>query len=1498
MITKAALNLLDAVETIEMRSLAWGYSEGSLSSADLMALGPPSAVDELIDAQLLIELSGSTGGTRYRSRFSEMVRLMSHLRQLFPNKPWIGAPRLVSDFRIDRRPRRYPKRDIAPAEVATRNGDTISVTPMRRAVWQALTGGVPGLAAFQERATTRLLGAPPDSGTIVTAGTGSGKTIAFYLPALMRIAEELDDLHWTKAIAIYPRTELLKDQFAEAYRMARRLDSTLARQGKRKIKIGAFFGSTPTSCQQPYFSDDWRETRSGRICPWLRCPSCDGELAWRNTDRTDNIERLCCLQPGCGKVIGPDEVVLTRQSLNGGPPDVLFTTSEMLNQRLSDHWYRGLFGVGVPHQRKPFIALLDEVHTYSGTSGAQAALVLRRWRHAVDTPIIWAGLSATLAEARRFFAELTGVRENRVEEVSPESSEMEAEGAEYQIVLQGDPGTRTSLLSTSIQTAMLVARTLDPTVDGLSAGTFGRRLFVFTDDLDVTNRLFDDLRDAEAYDLFGRRDPTRQPLAALRGTAPDNAARDKDGQRWRMCEKVGHNLLVPLAIGRTTSQDAGVNARANVIVATAALEVGFNDPHVGAVLQHKAPKNSASFLQRKGRAGRDRAMRPITVTVLSDYGRDRICFQTYEHLFDPELPPQQLPIGNQYVLKMQAVFAFFDWLSVRASQMTAYKGTMWRMLSGPKPFADAEAKAKPLTEAIRKILDGLMVSDQVLIGQLRQHLKRALRVDDETVDGLLWDPPRSLMLEAIPTLTRRISQAWRLAFPKGEVVLDLSVPNHPLPDFVPRALFSDLNLPEVTVVIPAATVQHEVRRESLPIVQALGQLAPGRVTRRFAHERGQLCHWIPLASLDPLQTMRIDHYALEHEFIGEFTPRCNEPRDTMRRLVFRPWTVELRQARRSDALPSSNARLNWDSEFNAHGEPLIVPPPPRSRWSDRIGATAFHVHRFRGGITVRRFACSADANIRKTQADYPIRVEFVTATGDAAALGFAMDVDGMRVDLSLPPADDFAGLPLANDLAATARTSYLRSRFLGDPELPKDLNIFQRDWLIQITMLVVFSKAIRAGCSASQAATEILSEENIVSVLQAGMADIFESGIPIAEEDDEDEDEDDDEQPAGRVSRLEEALIAQIARVEVQARLRALAPEFDAPDRTAFGNWLRSTVAETLGEALLQACIATAPRQATIDTLLLDFEALQTGAIRIWITESTLGGAGVLQAFAERFASEPRLLFSALEAALAPTDLEMVASGLEGVLTLVTSDPSVATLVRDVRAAIGHEDRETAWLKFRAEMARRGVPTGHSLSVSLNSRLLRVGSGPELDALLTLLLNRWKGIEATLGLAVGLREFACLAAQDQQLIQPLRDFLLAQIPGTKGTQSELIGLVGTLLWPRGAEIRQRTLQSYNPFRRTRFTDPGLARAVLMSGLAPEVRIEDKGWQDGVASQLAQHGAVRLSASRASSAELQLGLLELAATPIDVAYLQFFATLERFEEDGDRLVAILTLREQV
>jgi hypothetical protein len=82
-------------------------------------------------------------------------------------------------------------------------------------------------------------------------------------------------------------------------------------------------------------------------------------------------------------------------------------------------------------------------------------------------------------------------------------------------------------------------------------------------------------------------------------------AREADGQRWALAEDLRRTLDRRLVVGRTTSRDPGVDGRADVIVATAALEVGFNDTEVGAVLQHKAPRSIAEA-RSSGQAPGDR----------------------------------------------------------------------------------------------------------------------------------------------------------------------------------------------------------------------------------------------------------------------------------------------------------------------------------------------------------------------------------------------------------------------------------------------------------------------------------------------------------------------------------------------------------------------------------------------------------------------------------------------------------------------------------------------------------------------------------------------------------------------------------------------------------------------------------------------------------------------------------------------------------------------------
>ncbi len=75
-----------------------------------------------------------------------------------------------------------------------------------------------------------------------------------------------------------------------------------------------------------------------------------------------------------------------------------------------------------------------------------------------------------------------------------------------------------------------------------------------------------------------------------------------------------------------------------------------------------------------------------------------------------------------------------------------------------------------------------MQGDAATIDHLRSYLMGALGIDRTVADTLLWEAPRSLLLEAVPTLVRRLFRNWQLAMPAGGATLDLQVDHHPLPE--------------------------------------------------------------------------------------------------------------------------------------------------------------------------------------------------------------------------------------------------------------------------------------------------------------------------------------------------------------------------------------------------------------------------------------------------------------------------------------------------------------------------------------------------------------------------------------------------------------------------------------------------------------------------------------------------------------------------------------------
>jgi hypothetical protein len=1484
---------LGRLEALEYASLVWGFVDGGMSEKQLrielatiaqtyLSTEVDDSADkvivELLESGLLFESKTLGGDLVFRTRFAEGVRLFAHLRQWLSGDWRTGRP-LVADYRVDHRPRRYPKRELDPRQVLEGIAARKPVPRISASIWHEIvpSNGRIMLSGFQARSAETLLANEAVRGIIVTAGTGSGKTLAFYLPALAGIGELVrPGQYWTKILAIYPRVELLKDQFTEALGMCSKISRVMRDQGRRPITLGTLFGETPEKSEWC----NWSTAQGSALaCPYAKCPAsgCQSELVWGQRDRLSGRERLVC--HACGHSIEDDSIVLTRQRALREPPDILFTTTEMLHKRMADTSYRHLLGIGLKRDRRVRYVLMDEVHTYTGFSGAQSGMVIRRWRHASQSDATIVGLSATLLEADRFFHELTGLSQHLVRAEEAYVQEFVDEGAEYQLVVQGDPVSQTSLLSTSIQSSMLLARLMDPLGIPKSQGKFGNRIFVFTDDLDVNTRLYDDLRDAEGTKPWGGR---KNPLAALRAgirkgeSEAQRALRHADGQSWNSLERIGHELGEGLRVGRTSSRDPGVTQGLNVVVATASLEVGYNDVGVGAVMQHKAPKNMAAFLQRKGRAGRLRGMRPWIVTVLSDYGRDRITFHNYDQLFDPVIQAQHLPIRNLYLLRMQALAAFLDWLASRSPM----SGWFWKGLSSPNLASKAPEMCKYVQNEVKLLLAG----DEASVRSLSDYLIKALDLSEAEVVAVLYAPPRSLLLEALPTLQRRIATNWQCVLDGTDWAID----RLPLPEFMAPNLFTQLALPEVAI-----EVQGLSSPEYLPIARSLREIMPGRVTRRYAEQRANVSHWVPIEVRKIIENCEkeieylIDDFAeCCHAFnISETITNESIP-------VYRPLRMKLNQMQDPSVSKSSNAFLEWFSDFLAQDPPLFITPSRRSRWRGIIEKVEFHLHAHSAPVTVRRFGSRARVSLRINGNDVPVDVNFVDKDGRRAGLGFEFDTDGILVNYRLPLATELVRLPLSDDVQFSLRRAFFRDQVLADEILQKHANQFKLDWLQQVFLTTITAWASVKGICLAEAHKKIRDRCDI-RPFQRAMSAILGLGIPTSsEEQGASESVEDDETPLYiNLSTLLEV-------PTVLSRLHEIAIGIYDPNEAEFGTWLRARLHESMVQSVHYACMKNVPKHATMETLLADPWTVDPDSehAEIWITEDSLGGSGVLEALTKTFMDDPGMLFSGIEAAVAPTDRELVSHTLERITVLASEYPLVAEALASMRSANYHDDRARFRCHLVETLRKSGVTLGKAASIALNARLLRPGMGEHTDRLIAELIRRWDDVQVRLGVAIGLKEYCAIIALDDEYRAMIRNIApeYADV-----SEDDVAAVLMGILWPRGQEVRQYALDSYNPYRRsTGHTEPRLVCELLMRGAFPSIALEESDWRDRIQNELRRHGTCRLMADRRRHGDLAAAVARILTEPVDVGYLQYFPCVERTEQDATHLSVVLTIWEEL
>ena len=470
-----------------------------------------------------------------------------------------------------------------------------------------------------------------------------------------------------------------------------------------------------------------------------------------------------------------------------------------------------------------------------------------------------------------------------------------------------------------------------------------------------------------------------------------------------------------------------------------------------------------------------------------------------------------------------------------------------------------------------------------------------------------------------------------------------------------------------------------------------------------------------------------------------------------------------------------------------------------------------------------------------------------------------------------------------------------------DERLDGIANSFQRDWLYQIYLSTLTARALVDQQSLEDANNSLLQSGQVGEELADVLEVIFQT-LEVDESEDGEEGVQTEEVTTTTYRQpTHERLLALCRTPAVTVALCDIARVlWEEPD-AGWHAWAALRFKATLGAALLHACFHLCPQFESGD-LLLDIDVgprprnaqpLPAGLEEIWVTESTLGGGGVIEEIIRRYNSDPRHFFRLAEGALEASDFEIVDVELTRLLELQAGDGDIAEALHQVRGAQRHEEALRANEQLRRLLASRAVLVTHPVIAALNARVLKPGSSSQTDNLLRDLIRTWRAEEERLRVEVDARVFAYVASARDDLDRALSFIGQVTVPDRTWRFQAIYGL----LWPRGNVIRARALASYNRFAHI----PDANRDLLLDVLRPaerRVSLDDPNWRDEVTEVLKHAGAVSLVAGSTSHNELKSALLDLVAEPLDINFLHLYPQVEGFRREPDGLVAMLRMRDTI
>ena len=591
----------------------------------------------------------------------------------------------------------------------------------------------------------------------------------------------------------------------------------------------------------------------------------------------------------------------------------------------------------------------------------------------------------------------------------------------------------------------------------------------------------------------------------------------------------------------------------------------------------------------------------------------------------------------------------------------------------------------------------------------------------------------------------------------------------------------------------------------MPITQALREAVPGRVSRRFGHAHASLSTWLPVPA-NGNDLPLTDVIAAGHG-LGTWTTSAGETYTVVRPLALRLVSPP------ADITDTSKAMPLWKSAFDYANDALHhVDVPAPSIWATLVGTCAFALHVGGGPLKVRRMAVGSDGELTH-QAGHrtPVHVRYVH-NGLPAAIGFELEVDGMIITGRLPE----GGPSFLQNFTSSPpwRTLAFRRRVLEDERLDDLANVFQREWLSDVYLDAFVSHGLGGG--QVDEIPDRLADGSWAANLPQYLAVAYR-----AEGQHEDE---------SRMQRtLTELATDTTVRTVIEEHGRLLGAEDLKPDTD---DLLDRVFLDTLANAVLAAAGETLTDAGEADLACdVDFDKV-TRSYRILLSETAIGGLGLLESLHREYGQDPRRFWDAVGRACSPTDAEEVDESMRQALTkLVTAGTPFSTAVTTFRNAEGVAAMDSALQQIRDIWTESGGPPNHLLVSTFAARFMRPGSNPANDRVVCNLVTAWVDSESRLGVEIDARTIAYQASE-----------------GTLGfdLNSLSVDSAFSMLWLRGAQARSQRLDHWHPYRQNVVVERLVLNEAVHDG-ASVIDVTEPGWIDDYAQAMEADARVLLSA---------------------------------------------------